>query len=70
MSAASLFMISRRVGHACTYAGFFDVMNRYLRSSGYITYVRNITDVDDKITVHRNGEARLPKPTGRLLLCM
>ncbi|WP_333608784.1 cysteine--tRNA ligase [Arsukibacterium sp.] len=37
------------VGHARTYVAF-DVMNRYLRFSGFdVTYVRNITDVDDKI---------------------
>ena len=37
------------VGHARTYVSF-DVMNRYLRYLGYdVTYVRNITDVDDKI---------------------
>ncbi len=37
------------VGHARTYVSF-DVMNRYLRFLGYdVTYVRNITDVDDKI---------------------
>lgn len=37
------------IGHARTYVAF-DVMNRYLRFSGYdVTYVRNITDVDDKI---------------------
>ncbi|MFY8297800.1 cysteine--tRNA ligase [Pseudoalteromonas sp. SS15] len=37
------------VGHARTYVSF-DVMNRYLRYLGFdVTYVRNITDVDDKI---------------------
>ena len=37
------------VGHARTYVAF-DVINRYLCFSGYdVTYVRNITDVDDKI---------------------
>ncbi|CAM4157944.1 cysteine--tRNA ligase [Pseudoalteromonas byunsanensis] len=43
------------VGHARTYVSF-DVMNRYLRYLGYdVTYVRNITDVDDKI-IKRAGE--------------
>ncbi|GHG64271.1 cysteine--tRNA ligase [Alishewanella longhuensis] len=37
------------VGHARTYVAF-DIINRYLRFSGFdVTYVRNITDVDDKI---------------------
>lgn len=37
------------IGHARTYVAF-DVVVRYLRASGYdVTYVRNITDVDDKI---------------------
>lgn len=47
------------VGHARTYVAF-DVMNRYLRFSGYdVTYVRNITDVDDKIIrrANENGES-------------
>ncbi len=37
------------MGHARTYLSF-DVLVRYLRHLGYeVTYVRNITDVDDKI---------------------
>ncbi len=37
------------VGHGRTFVGF-DVMARYIRHLGYdLTYVRNITDVDDKI---------------------
>ncbi|ALS97729.1 cysteine--tRNA ligase [Lacimicrobium alkaliphilum] len=37
------------MGHARTYLSF-DMMVRYLRHSGYeVNYVRNITDVDDKI---------------------
>lgn len=37
------------IGHARTYLAF-DVMVRYLRSKGFtVTYVRNITDIDDKI---------------------
>jgi cysteinyl-tRNA synthetase len=47
------------VGHGRTYVSF-DVINRYLRFSGYdVTYVRNITDVDDKIIKRaaENGES-------------
>ena len=47
------------VGHARTYVSF-DVMNRFLRHSGFdVTYVRNITDVDDKIIkrANENGES-------------
>ncbi len=47
------------VGHGRTYV-CFDVIIRYLRHLGYdVTYVRNITDVDDKIIkrANENGES-------------
>ncbi len=46
------------LGHARVLV-VFDVVTRYLRYSGYdVTYVRNITDVDDKIInrANENGE--------------
>lgn len=46
------------VGHARVMVAF-DVIVRYLRSRGYqVTYVRNITDIDDKIIrrAQENGE--------------
>lgn len=47
------------IGNARTYAGF-DVVIRYLRWRGFdVTYVRNITDIDDKIIkrANENGES-------------
>jgi len=47
------------IGHARTFVAF-DVMTRYLRFCGYdLTYVRNITDIDDKIIerANANGES-------------
>lgn len=47
------------IGHARTYVAF-DVVVRYLRYRGYdVTFVRNITDVDDKIIQRaaENGES-------------
>ncbi|HET7159563.1 MAG TPA: cysteine--tRNA ligase, partial [Burkholderiales bacterium] len=47
------------VGHARSQIAF-DVARRWLRASGYrVTYVRNITDIDDKIIkrAQENGEA-------------
>ncbi len=42
------------VGHARVLV-VFDVIARYLRESGYeLTYVRNITDIDDKIIARAN----------------
>jgi cysteinyl-tRNA synthetase len=46
------------LGHARMLVAF-DVVRRWLRASGYrVTYVRNITDIDDKIIrrAHENGE--------------
>lgn len=46
------------LGHARVIVAF-DVITRYLRSRGYdVTYVRNITDIDDKILkrAEENGE--------------
>ncbi len=46
------------LGHARVMV-VFDVVVRYLRALGYtVTYVRNITDIDDKIIkrAHENGE--------------
>ena len=46
------------IGHARTYIGFDNIV-RYLRFAGYdVTYVRNITDVEDKIIkrANENGE--------------
>ena len=47
------------IGHARVMVGF-DVITRFLRHAGYqVTYIRNITDVDDKIfnRARENGEA-------------
>jgi len=47
------------IGHARS-AVFFDVLRRYLRYKGFhVTYVRNFTDIDDKIInrAHQEGVA-------------
>lgn len=47
------------IGHARVYVAF-DTLLRALRARGYdVTYVRNFTDVDDKI-IRRAAEARSP----------
>lgn len=59
------------IGHARTNVSA-DVMVRYLRYSGYdVTYVRNITDIDDKI-IKRAQENKEPidKLTERFILAM
>jgi len=49
------------IGHARVMVGF-DVITRYLRSREYeVNYIRNITDIDDKI-LKRADEAGIPFP--------
>ncbi len=44
------------IGHARTYFAF-DVIRRYFEYKGFkVTYVQNITDVDDKIIAAANRE--------------
>lgn len=48
------------LGHARTYLAF-DVIARYLRQQGYqLTYLQNITDIDDKIIERARRDRRLP----------
>ena len=48
------------IGHARTYIGFDNIV-RYLRFSGYdVNYVRNITDVEDKIIKRANENGEQP----------
>ncbi|MCC5879539.1 MAG: cysteine--tRNA ligase [Idiomarina sp.] len=59
------------IGHARTYVAF-DVVVRYLRYLGYkVTFVRNITDVDDKI-IQRAAENNedINALTERFITCM
>ncbi|MBU0672205.1 MAG: class I tRNA ligase family protein, partial [Candidatus Margulisbacteria bacterium] len=46
------------LGHARAYVTF-DIVLRYLKESGYeVTYVQNITDIDDKIIAKARDEGR------------
>ncbi len=59
------------LGHARVLV-VFDAVNRWLRGSGYeVTYVRNITDIDDKIIkrAEENGES-IGALTDRFIACM
>lgn len=59
------------IGHARVMVAF-DVVARWLRHSGYeLTYVRNITDIDDKIIrrAHENGEP-FEALVGRMIAAM
>ncbi len=59
------------LGHARVLV-VFDTVVRYLRYSGYdVTYVRNITDVDDKIIQRANENAEpIDQLTGRFIQAM
>lgn len=59
------------IGHARTFV-CFDVIVRYLRYSGYeVKYVRNITDIDDKIIKRANENKESIKDlTDRMAICM
>ena len=47
------------LGHARVMV-VFDVVYRYLKAQGYdVTYIRNITDIDDKIIIVRMKTANL-----------
>lgn len=49
------------IGHARTYI-FFDFFANYLRTQGYeVTYLQNITDVDDKIIKRATEEKKKPE---------
>ncbi|WP_025871317.1 cysteine--tRNA ligase [Methylobacillus glycogenes] len=59
------------LGHARVMV-VFDMVNRWLRQSGYaVTYVRNITDIDDKIIAraNENGET-ITALTNRFITAM
>ena len=59
------------LGHARVLV-IFDMVRRWLRESGYrVTYVRNITDIDDKIIrrAQENGET-IAALTGRFIAAM
>ncbi|MCL6467616.1 MAG: class I tRNA ligase family protein, partial [Ralstonia sp.] len=59
------------VGHARVMV-VFDMVQRWLRAAGYdVTYVRNITDIDDKIIKRavENGET-MSALTGRFIAAM
>jgi cysteinyl-tRNA synthetase len=59
------------IGHGRTFVAF-DVMQRWLRAAGYkVTYVRNITDIDDKIIKRAAEKGETPSAlTARFIAAM
>lgn len=59
------------IGHARVMV-VFDIVARYLRYSGYdLTYVRNVTDIDDKIIQRANeNKEEISELTGRFIDAM
>jgi cysteinyl-tRNA synthetase len=59
------------IGHARVLVAF-DIIVRYLQSQGYdVNYVRNITDIDDKIIKRANeNNETLGELTGRMIVAM
>ena len=52
------------LGHARTFVAF-DMIVRYLRFRGYdVTFVRNITDIDDQIIQRARGLAQPDRTDG------
>ena len=53
------------IGHAKTYVQF-DIIVKYLRYSGYkVTYLQNVTDIDDKIIQRAEESKQKPKDLAR-----
>lgn len=59
------------IGHARTVTAF-DVVARYLQARGYqLTYIRNITDIDDKIIARATANREpVEQLTGRMIAAM
>jgi cysteinyl-tRNA synthetase len=59
------------IGHARVLVSF-DVISRYLRSQGYnVTYIRNVTDIDDKIIQRaQQNEEAVSDLTARFIAAM
>ena len=65
-SGVDVFLCGRaHIGHARVYISF-DVLHRYLKHLGYnVQYVRNFTDIDDKIIARAKQSAEDPLALSR-----